>query len=279
MAQGWLVAVLALGSLVAVAARGSAQAEIQGRVLTERDRRPLMNAEVSLPRLNIRSFTDSLGRFRLQDILPGKLLVVTRAVGFRPDSTVTLFVSNEALVRDVVLQVSVNQLPTVAVRDTSRPVSRTKMADYEQRRAAGIGRFIGRELLEKNENHWIADIIAANVPGVVVRRGPTGSDAWASSGRTTSTAKCGLCRSADAMLDPTDIAAGAPAACYLDVYFNGVLLYDSSRRMPLFNLNSLLPSDVEGIEVYTGAGQIPTQYNKTSGACGVMLVWTREPQR
>jgi hypothetical protein len=79
-------------------------------------------------------------------------------------------------------------------------------------------------------------------------------------------------------MDATDAAAGAPTACYLDVYYNGVLVYDSSRKMPLFNVNSLLPSDVEGIEVYTGAGQMPVQYNKTSGGCGVMLIWSREPR-
>jgi hypothetical protein len=31
--------------------------------------------------------------------------------------------------------------------------------------------------------------------------------------------------------------------------------------------------------VYTSASQIPVQYNKTAGGCGVMLIWTRVGRR
>jgi hypothetical protein len=78
------------------------------------------------------------------------------------------------------------------------------------------------------------------------------------------------------MLDDFDIAAGAPLACYLDVYLDGALIYDSTaRKAPLFNLNSITASEIEAIEVYSSAAQVPAQYNKTSGGCGVMLIWTR----
>jgi hypothetical protein len=49
--------------------------------------------------------------------------------------------------------------------------------------------------------------------------------------------------------------------------------------MPLFNLNSISPSEIQAIEVYSVPSQIPPQYNKTSGGCGVMLVWTRDGPR
>ena len=32
---------------------------------------------------------------------------------------------------------------------------------------------------------------------------------------------------------------------------------------------------LEGIEVYSGASQIPAQYNRTANGCGVILLWTR----
>jgi hypothetical protein len=82
------------------------------------------------------------------------------------------------------------------------------------------------------------------------------------------------------MLDPFDVAAGAPLACYLDVYLDGAAVYSSSARgTALFNLNSIEANEIEAIEVYTGVAQIPTQYNKTSGGCGVMLIWTRDGKR
>ena len=144
----------------------------------------------------------------------------------------------------------------------------------------GVGHFIDRELLAKDENRRLGDILASNVPGLSIYRG-TGSKSWAASGRTASSAKCAFCRtSRHEMLDPFDVAAGAPLACYLDVYLDGAAVYSSSARgTALFNLNSIEANEIEAIEVYTGVAQIPTQYYKTSGGCGVMLIWTRDGKR
>ena len=261
---------------LAISSRAGAQAELQGHVFAEGDRRPLTNAEVAVPRLNLRTLSDSLGRYRLQSIPRGEHLVVTRALGFRPDSALTVFDGDEALINDVRLKVQLNTLPTVAVREASTPVVRGKMAAYEERKAAHIGHFIDRELLAKDENRKLSDILGSNVPGLAIYRGG-GSKAWGASGRTTSSAKCAMCRvSKTEMLDGMDIAAGAPLACYLDVYLDGAQIYDSSaRKTPLFNLNSIGPAEIQAVEVYTSAAQIPAQYNKTSGSCGVMLIWTR----
>jgi len=257
-----------------------AQAELQGRVLTEGTRRPIANAMVAISRFDLRAVTDSLGRYRLEKIPRGEQLVVTRAVGYRPDSSVTVFDGDEALVSDVVLKIALNELPTVAVRETSTPVPRGKMAAYEERKARGIGHFVDRALLAKGENRQLGEILASNVPGVSIYRG-TGSKAWAASSRTTSTGKCAMCRvTRSEIMDPSDASSGAPLACYLDVYLDGAVVYSSSARgTQLFNLNSFQASEIEAIEVYSGISQIPVQYNKTSGGCGVMLIWTRDGKR
>lgn len=111
---------------------------------------------------------------------------------------------------------------------------------------------------------------------VAVFRG-TGSKAWVATTRKSSSAKCAFCKTTrNETLDDFDIAAGAPLACYIDVYLDGAMIYDSSaRKAPLFNLNSMSASEIEPIEVYSSAAQAPAQYNKTSGGCGVMLIWTR----
>jgi len=259
---------------------GHAQAELQGHVFSETGRRPLANADVSVPRLNLHAATDSLGRYRLQNIPRGEHLVITRAVGFRPDSAVTAFDGDEALVSDVVLRVAVNELPTVAVREASRPVPRGKLAEFEERKATGVGHFIERDLLAKDENRRLSEILASHVPGLSIYRG-SGSRAWAASSRTASTGKCAMCKvTRSEMMDPSDAAAGAPLACYLDVYLDGTAVYSSSTRgVALFNLNSMEAGEIEAIEVYTGVSQIPAKYNKTSGGCGVMLIWTRVGNR
>src|SRR5512138_1173921 len=72
----------ALAATVASASTASAQAELQGHVYGA-ERQALANADVSVPELQRRTLTDSLGRFRLQGILPGTHLVITRSIGFR----------------------------------------------------------------------------------------------------------------------------------------------------------------------------------------------------
>jgi len=79
------------------------------------------------------------------------------------------------------------------------------------------------------------------------------------------------------MLDNVDIAAGAPLACYMDVYLDGARVYvsGSAGKMPLFNLNTVDPHNVRAVEVYTSVSQIPPKYVRMGNSCGVMLVWTR----
>jgi len=77
----------ALFALALLPSAARAQAELQGRVLSDSGRRPLVNAEVALPRLGLQTLSDSLGRYRLLGIPAGEHLIVTRAVGFRADST------------------------------------------------------------------------------------------------------------------------------------------------------------------------------------------------
>lgn len=261
--------------------RLTAQAELQGRVLAEAGRRPIANATLAVQGLDIQAVTDSSGRFRLTKIPRGEHLVVTRAVGYRPDSTRTAFDGDETLVSDVVLTPAVNELPTVAVREKAdTPVRRGKMAAFDERKALGIGHFIDSDALEKDEHQRLGDILASKVPGVTVHRGG-GSRSWVASTRTTSSGKCAMCpvKKIDIM-DRSDIAAGAPLACYLDVYLDGTAVYSSTvGGMPLFNVGGIQASEIEGVEVYTGMGQIPSQYNKTSGGCGVMLIWTRDGPR
>jgi carboxypeptidase-like protein len=258
----------------------AAQAELQGRVLADGTRRPLSNALVYLPKLDLRALSDSLGRYRVEKIPRGEHLVITRALGFHVDSAMTAFDGDETIVNDVVLKVALNELPTVAVKEAGPPATRGKMVDYDRRKALGIGHFLDRALFEKNDGRQVSEILASHSPGLTIYRGGQ-STAWAATGRNKSSAKCSFCAvSKGEMLDGWDIALGAPLACYADVYLDGAAVYSSSaRKAPLFNLNSITASEIEAIEVYSSAAQVPAQYNKTSGGCGVLLIWTRTGTR
>jgi hypothetical protein len=67
----------------------------------------------------------------------------------------------------------------------------------------------------------------------------------------------------------------------MDVYLDGSLVYQygNTPPQPLFNMNDLAPSSIEGIEVYSSTSQVPAAYNRTSSGCGVVLIWTRISNR
>ncbi len=42
-----------------------------------------------------------------------------------------------------------------------------------------------------------------------------------------------------------------------------------------FDINRLDPDVIEGVEAFSGPSQVPAEYNRPGGDCGVILVWTR----
>lgn len=254
----------------------AAQAELKGRVLADSAGAPVAEAEVSVVGTALRAFTDSSGRFALATIPSGRQRIVVRAVGWTVDTSVVEFTPALAVFRDFTLSRQAQRLGAVRVAaEAERPVP-AKMAGFQDRRRMGIGHFIDRAMLDRYSDRRMSNVLSA-VPGVLVRTGRS-SKAWLASGRAINLPGGVFSRvsSCTDMLDRADCAAGAKPACYLDVYLDGTLVFDSSgRQLPLFDINSLQPGTIEGIEVYSSASQIPAQYNRSAGGCGVMLIWTR----
>ena len=140
------------------------------------------------------------------------------------------------------------------------------IAEFEERRLAGFGHFITRVELERQENRRISDILA-RVPGLTVKRG-TGGYAWIASSRGN------IKLQGDPRPSALDLQRGARPACYSNVYVDGAIVY-SSGMGDLFDINQIGPNQIEAIEYYSGAAQIPARFNRTNSACGVLVVWTR----
>ena len=67
-------------------------------------------------------------------------------------------------------------------------------------------------------------------------------------------------------------APGAGHDCPVQIFLDGI-------RAPGLDIDDVPPGDVEGIEVYNGAGTLPPQFNDRRGtpACGTIAIWTRVP--
>lgn len=267
------VAILALLPM----SRGAlAQGEISGRVVVaDSGRPPVPGAEASIAKLGRRVLSDSSGRYRLKEIPPGTHTVVLRAIGFRSESSLVTIDFDEVVSWDRALTRATGTV--LPERVVLAPEVRTtaKLVEFTERRKTGVGHFIDRDQLAKAGGgmRQTGDIIS-QVPGIRVRRGQ--SKVWVASIRTTKSAKCVFCAASANDLDKADFAAGARPACYMDVYVDGAMVFDARHpENGLFDVNTVSPEHIAGIEVYTSTAQIPAKYNRTGGGCGVLLIWTR----
>jgi hypothetical protein len=205
---------------------------------------------------------------------------VLRALGFQTDSVFVEVDPNEVVVRDFVLT-RLQLLPEQRIA-ASAPPPTGRMAEFYERKKLSNGRFITRDEWLKAENgmRLTGDVIA-KLPGVAVKRG--GNKAWIATGARAANQGGGCAFCVGGKMGPppkaptkADQAAGARPACYMDVYVDGALVFDSTYpENGLFDVNSIPPSQIEGIEVYTSAAQTPAKFNKTSNGCGVLVIWTR----
>ena len=267
--------VLQVMLLVSLGRDAAAQGEIAGRVMAaDSGKPPIAGAEASIARLRLTTVSDSSGRFRFRTIPPGKHVMVLRAIGFRAETSTVTMDFDEVISWEVTLtRATGTTLPERVVTAPEAAVP-AKLVEFTERQKLGIGHFINRDQLAKAEGglRQTGDVISL-VPGVIVRRGS--NKIWVASGRATNV-KCAFCVFTVDQLNAFDRAAGARPACFMDVYLDGALVYDSKHpENGLFDVNTIPPEHIAGIEIFSSAAQVPAKFNRTGGGCGVLLIWTR----
>jgi carboxypeptidase-like protein/TonB-dependent receptor-like protein len=248
-ALGHLLLAVGMAAPVGAGAQGLRPSVFTGVVWEEATRNPIAGAEVLLPALSLRAFSDSNGVFRLVDVPAGKHDVTVRRVGYEVHSRRVAFVSNDTA-REAMSLRRIATLDSVVVT-----AHRGAVAEFEQRRALKIGHFIARDELESRQAGRMGDIIS-RMPGLKVFRNRAG-EAIAMSNRGLNT------------------IYGNNPSCYMNVFIDDVAVYRGGPYEPKFNLNTLVPRNVEGIEFYAGGAQAPAKYNTTGSTCGVLVIWTR----
>lgn len=249
----YTTALLLVGALPeAVESQGS----IAGRVLADSTRVPIAAAELIISGATTRALTDTAGRFVLRDVPGGRRFLVTRALGFSPETSQVELFDNESVSREIFLKRRMTTLGEVTVRDSAPALASAKLREFTERRRASVGgRFLDSTVIAKWENRKTGDLLST-VPGVDVQR--VRSEAYLSGSRA-----------------PPSIRAGTgsrPVPCYMDIYLDGAPVALGNKP---FDINSLGLNHVAAIEVYAGPGNTPPQYNRTSNGCGVVLIWTK----
>jgi hypothetical protein len=258
-----LVRVALVFALPCLASVSAAQSVFLGSVIADGDPSPpLAGAEIHIPMLNLAARTDSLGRFLFKGIPKGVFQINIRRVGFNAIAINARFSGKDTLAADFALLPVAVSLDTVNVKGTSRQYG--KLLEFEDRKAHGGGGFLTRTDLEKNRDRQLGEIIA-RLPGIRINR--YGAESAVASSRWTG----GPGRGGDAM----DRRKGAPRACYSQVYVDNVRVFSAEVGEALFNINSIPPSTIQGIEYYASRDETPIQYATHRAECGTMLIWTR----
>jgi protocatechuate 3,4-dioxygenase beta subunit len=244
---------------------GRGNAAYFGVVLVDSTERPVAGADVALSDLARVTTTDALGNFHLDSIPPGEHRVVIRRLGFAPITTTLVLRPGERRKQTILLARAVT---LDSVRVVATELDRA-MASFEEHRRVGLGSFLSRSDLAKQETLTAAAALQT-LRGLRMIHGRNGY-AWVVGGRGAQSLGATSLRQGDR----TDRTAGATPACYALVFLDGRVAYAGRENEPLFNVNSVRPSDLEAAEFYAGPGEAPGEYANLNSTCGILVLWSR----
>jgi hypothetical protein len=240
-----VTAFLAVPLLAApLAAQG---ATLRGRILDAVSGAPLVGATVAATTTGASARTDSAGRYRIDGLKVGLHRFLVSAAGYTRGSVTLAFALREVMERDLELDpiglvlspadsAKAQALPTVPI--TAPMSAGRRFADFERRRTTGRGQYLTRTQLEEGQFATLQDAMR---PLRGVRFSCAGSSCLVQMVR-------------------------APLGCSPD--------YVVDERVDNM-FGPLVPvRDIQAIEVYTGASDVPGEFAGTNAGCGVIVIWT-----
>jgi hypothetical protein len=260
-----LLAVLRFSLFAPAVANG--QATMSGVLRDSVSRAGIPGVEVAVPAKGLRTTSDSSGFFRLDSIPLGTWRVLLRKPGFDSIAITVPFDAEGAISRDFFLTQLTRVLPTVPVRATSSPTITAKLVDFERRRLSGPGRFLTASQIESARVTRTGDLIQ-RLSGTRIVRG-RGMQACVVSARGSPSP------SGNSFLASCGGKTIARTLCPVAVYLDGIPVYRGGGGQDLFDVNSVQPSELVGVEFYAGPAQTPVEFNATSGTCATLLLWTK----
>lgn len=261
------LALSALGVWAICVAAPSAEAqastagiELWGRVHIAGDTVGLPGADVRLVGSNSVSTTNRAGLYRLRGVGSGRQTLEIRLLGYAPRTVQVDVQSAGTLRQDVPLTRLPNTLAEVVIEGRVRRVP-VRFDDVYRRMSRANGKFFTRE-----------DIDELNPPDVegILLRAPT----IQLNAQGISFPKCS--QGGAYALQPQ-----AKPTASVQIYVDGVRMtgrpqmgdaYAVAREQQQV-LRTVVPSQIQAIEVYNGSSRIPAEY--MDDACAVILIWTR----
>jgi len=245
----------------------SASARLTGNVLSDSNERPIANASISIPELNLNTRSDSTGAFSLGGIPAGRYVVQVRAVGFAEFTSAMTFVAGQQYDADLLLRPAAQSLAKVDVKATkSTSGDNPRIAEFDERRKMGFGAFITQDAFEKADGRKLADVLVQRIPGIRALSAGGALYLVATRGR---------------------IAMGSQMPCPVQVIIDDIVQNSSTNQKAprastatsevpadAFEISMLNPDRIAAVEFYTVANR-PAQFNRGGAPCGTLVIWTR----
>lgn len=209
---------------------------------------PLVNVNVLIAARTAHTRTDSTGVFRFAALAPGKVELEFRRLGFEESTRQVTIAADRSADVTVVLVAIPQEMAAMIIAEEAR--AREALREFYDRKEAGFGHFITREQIEKRRPINLSDMMRM-VPGAQLVPSRVGGTAVLRFAR----------------------ASSAPGRdCPPQYFVDGVMVRG-------FNIDDIPPSDVEGIEIYSGVSVIPPQFKNflSTAICGVVAIWSRVP--
>ena len=256
--RAWILLLLCA---TATAADGQ-YASLRGRVVVDSTEIPVAGVVVAIDALKLQTTSDSLGNFLLTGITPGAQIVAARKIGFAAFTTRMRFNANDLMEADLVLIPGAQALPDVKVEVAARLPAR--LVEFEERRTARAGgRFLTQDEFEKRASSLTSDVLR-QLPGIDLMRDPLRGSAFYVNG--------GRMQMPRGAMQNTGFR---PPPCFAAVVLDGAFVYSGADGEPPFNINSIGPAHIAGLEFYASPATIPARYNGTRNTCGLVVIWTR----
>lgn len=240
---------------------------ISGQVLADKSERPIPNARIELRSTTFATRSDSGGRFQLSNLAAGDYVVVIRAIGYDSLVANVRLAARDVVDADFLMTPSAQALAEVKVV-ADGGLDRLRLAEFEERRAMGHGRFLDRSVFEKNAASQVDVVIIGRVPGLRTRR---------------VAGKYVLSSQRDAK------------ECYPQVVVNGISMWNGMpgggggggggggtptlKQTMMFDVNTLRADEILAFE-WHNPGSTPQRYNATGAGgdgsfCGTAIFWTK----
>ncbi|MEA3247321.1 MAG: carboxypeptidase regulatory-like domain-containing protein, partial [Gemmatimonadota bacterium] len=220
---------------------------------------PVAHAEVIIEGTPYRAATNDSGVYRIEIAPVGRVHVIVRRVGFEPADERAILKAGAGLQLDFELKGLPELLDSVMVREAG---GNGRMADFWARRLIGVGAFITRDDIDRRHPSRSSDLLRM-VTGVRVVAGESGFDRpLITMGRNSVTANR-LSRNNTPVLG---------SDCRVAYYVDGSFVPSGT-----FHMDDISPLMLEAVEIYRGPAETPARLRQRDTACGLIMIWTREP--